>query len=112
MEPVAIIAAAVAVGASEGVRETSKQVIIDAYAALRDWLTSKYGSLVAELTGLEKEPEENLRRALLAKKLAGAGANVDVRLCDLADFAELGRRVGAPCGPNSRRLFAACCHRG
>ena len=54
MEPVAIIAAAVAVGASEGVRETSKQVIIDAYAALRDWLTSKYGSLVAELTGIEK----------------------------------------------------------
>ncbi|MEE3755460.1 hypothetical protein [Mycobacterium intracellulare] len=84
MDPVTIVAAAVAIGASEGVRETTKSAITDAYAALRNWLTSKYKSVTAEVTGLETEPEEELRRALLAKKLAAAGANDDSELRDLA----------------------------
>lgn len=36
MDPVTIVAAAVAIGASEGVRETTKTAITDAYAALRN----------------------------------------------------------------------------
>ncbi|WAC92236.1 hypothetical protein [Mycobacterium sp. Aquia_213] len=72
MEPVTMIAAAVAIGASDGVRKTAKEAITDAYAALKSWLTSRYGSVAAEVTGLEQEPEEELRRALLAKKLAAA----------------------------------------
>lgn len=84
MEPVTIIAAAVAIGASEGVRETAKKAITDSYAALRNWLTSRYGSLAAEVIGLEQEPEEELRRALLAKKLSAAGANNDSELHELA----------------------------
>lgn len=84
MEPVTLIAAAVAVGASDGVRETTKKVITDAYAALKSWLTSKYGSVATEVTGLEQEPDEELRRALLAKKLAAAGANDDDELRGLA----------------------------
>lgn len=84
MEPVTMIAAAVAIGASEGARETAKKVITDAYAALQSWLTSKYGSVAAEVTGLEQEPEEELRRALLAKKLAAVGANDDEELRGLA----------------------------
>jgi hypothetical protein len=63
MEPVTMIAAAVAIGASEGARETAKKVITDAYAALQSWLTSNYGSVAAEVTGLEQEPQEELRRA-------------------------------------------------
>lgn len=84
MDPVTMIAAAVAIGASAGARETTKTAITDAYAALRHWLTSKYGSVTAEVAGLEQEPEEELRRALLAKKLAGAGANNDSELGSLA----------------------------
>lgn len=84
MEPVTIIAAAVAIGASEGVRETAKKTVTDAYAALRNWLGSKYGSMAAEISGLEQEPDEKLRRALLAKKLRAAGANDDPELRKLA----------------------------
>jgi hypothetical protein len=84
MEPVTMIAAAVAIGASEGVRETAKKTITDAYAALRNWLGSKYGSVAAEISGLEQELWEELRRALLAKKLAAAGANDDPELRKLA----------------------------
>lgn len=84
MEPVTLIAAAIAIGASDGVRETTKSVIVDAYAALRNWITNKYSSVTAEVTGLEQEPEEELRRALLAKKLAAAGADDDEELCELA----------------------------
>jgi hypothetical protein len=84
MDPVTTIAAAVALGASEGLRKTAKEAITDAYAALKSWLTSKYGSVTAEVTGLEQDPEEELRRALLAKKLAAAGANDDEELRRLA----------------------------
>lgn len=85
MEPVALIAAAIAIGASDGVRETAKSVIVDSYAALRNWITTKYTSVTAEVTGLEQEPEEELRRALLAKKLAAAGAGDDDELRALAE---------------------------
>ncbi len=84
MEPVTMIAAAVAIGASEGARETTKQVVSDAYSALRRWITDKYASVTAEVDGLEREPEEELRRALLAKKLTQAGAADDAQLHDLA----------------------------
>lgn len=84
MDPVTLIAAAVAIGASEGVRETAKKTVTDAYAALRNWLEIKYGSVAGEISGLEQEPEEELRRALLAKKLAAAGANDDPELRELA----------------------------
>lgn len=85
MEPVTLIAAAVAIGASDGVRETTKSVIVDAYTALRNWITTNYGSVAAEVRGLEHEPEEELRRALLAKKLTAAGAGNDDQLRELAE---------------------------
>ncbi|CQD22486.1 hypothetical protein BN1232_05640 [Mycobacterium lentiflavum] len=84
MDPVTMVAAAVAIGASDGVRKTTKRAITDAYASLRNWLTSKYGGGTGEVTGLEQEPEEELRRALLAKKLAAAGGNDDSELRELA----------------------------
>src|SRR5690625_4308991 len=84
MDPVTIVAAADAIGASEGVRETTKTAITDAYAALRHWLTSKYTSVTAEVTGHETEPLKELRRALQATKLAAAGANDDSELRELA----------------------------
>ena len=84
MEPVTMVAAAVAIGASEGARETTKKVIGDAYAALRNWITNNYSSVTAEVAGLEQEPDEELRRALLAKMLTAAGAAEDWELHQLA----------------------------
>lgn len=84
MEPITMVAAAVAIGASEGARETTKRGITDAYAALRNWITKKYGSVAAEVAGLEQEPDEELRRTLLAKKLTAAGAADDSELHQLA----------------------------
>ncbi|MDL9947086.1 hypothetical protein QSJ19_16115 [Gordonia sp. ABSL11-1] len=86
MEPVTMVAAAVAIGASEGARDTTKKVISDAYTALRNWITNKYVSVSAEISGLEAEPDEELRRALLAKKLAAAGASEDTELLELAQM--------------------------
>jgi hypothetical protein len=84
MEPVTLIVAAIALGASDGARETTKQAIGDAYATLKGWITNRYSSVIAEVEGLEHEPEEELRRALLAKKLEQAGAGDDVDLLGLA----------------------------
>ncbi len=75
-----MVAAAVAIGASEGARETTKKVVSDAYGALRSWITNKYSSVTAEVDGLEQEPDEELRRALLAKKLTAVGGGADPEL--------------------------------
>ena len=84
MEPVTLIVAAIALGASDSARETTKQAIGDAYTAVKGWITNRYSSVTAEVEGLEQEPEEELRRALLAKKLDQAGAGDDVELLGLA----------------------------
>lgn len=84
MEPVTLIVAAIALGASDGARETTKQAIGDAYTAVKGWITNRYSSVTVEVEGLEQEPEEELRRALLAKKLDQAGAGDDVELLRLA----------------------------
>ena len=84
MEPVTLIVAAVALGASDGARETTRQAIGDAYTAVKGWIANRYGSVTAEIEGLEREPEEELRRALLAKKLDQAGAGDDAELLSLA----------------------------
>lgn len=84
MEPVSLIVTAIALGASDGARATTKQAISDAYTAVKGWITNRYSSVNAEVEGLEQEPEEELRRALLTKKLGQAGAGDDIELLGLA----------------------------
>jgi hypothetical protein len=84
MDPISAVVAAVALGASDGVREASKKLVSDAYRALRSLIGRRYSSVTAEVEGLEGEPEEELRRALLTKKLSQAGAGDDQELADLA----------------------------
>ena len=85
MEPLTLIATAVALGASEGARETGKKVVVDLYAGLKALITRRYEAVDAEVVGVESEPEEPLRRQLLAKKLGQAGAGDDEELRALAD---------------------------
>jgi hypothetical protein len=84
VDPVTLVVAAVALGASDGARDTAKQAIGDAYAAVKAWITERYGSVSAEVEDLEREPWEDLRRALLAKRLNQAGARDDAELVRLA----------------------------
>lgn len=83
MDPLTMVAVAVALGASEGGRETAKKVVVDSYTALRQFISNHYGSVTAEVEGVESEPEEQLRRQLLAKKLGQAGAGGDDELVAL-----------------------------
>ena len=84
MDPLTLVVVAVALGASEGARETAKNVVTDSYAALKQYITRRYASVTADLEGVESEPEEELRRQLLAKKLDQAGAAGDQDLQQLA----------------------------
>lgn len=67
MDPVTLIVAALALGASDGVRGTAKQAIGDAYSAIKGLVIKRYASVSADVEGLEQEPEEELRRALVEK---------------------------------------------
>ncbi|UPK66457.1 hypothetical protein MYP14_25645 (plasmid) [Rhodococcus pyridinivorans] len=81
MEPVTMmIATAVAVGASD----VAKQIVPDAYAALKALILNRYTAVGAEVAGVESEPDEPLRRQLLAKQLGKTGANKDDELRDAA----------------------------
>lgn len=84
MDPVTLVVAAIAIGASDGLRDTTKTAISDTYSALKGWIASKYGSVSAEVAGLEQEPEEELRHQLVAKKLSQVGAGDDAELVSLA----------------------------
>ncbi|MEV0712776.1 hypothetical protein AB0I48_35005 [Nocardia aurea] len=75
-----LMAAAVAAGAAAGAGDTAKQVVADAYAALKGLITRRYSTVEAEVVGVEYDPEEPLRRQLLAKQLGKAGAGTDLEV--------------------------------
>ncbi|WP_155981751.1 hypothetical protein [Nocardia sp. BMG111209] len=76
-----MIAAAVAAGAAAGVGDTAKQVVRDAYTALKGLIVRRYGVVEDRIAGVESDPAEPSRRRLLAEQLgrAGAGADEQVR---------------------------------
>lgn len=84
MDPLTMVAVAVALGASEGARETAKKVVTDSYSALRRWIVDRYEAARTDVVGVEGEPDEELRWQLLAKKLRQAGAEGDAELQRLA----------------------------
>ncbi|MFC3963123.1 hypothetical protein [Nocardia jiangsuensis] len=81
MDPVTLIVAAVAAGAAAGVTQVATQVVTDAYQAFKSLLTCKFEAIEAEVVGVERDPEEPLRRDLLAKELIklDAGEDLEVR---------------------------------
>ncbi|WP_159850067.1 hypothetical protein [Nocardia sp. CY41] len=72
-------------------REAGKKVVVDLYGGLKALITRRYEVVEAEVVGVESEPEEPLRRQLLAKKLGQAGAGEDEELRGLAE--ELLRQI-------------------
>lgn len=80
MDPVTLIAAAVAAGAAAGAGDTAKQVVVDGYAALKGLITHRYDVVEAEVVQVESEPEEPWRWQLLAEQLTRAGVGDDAQL--------------------------------
>ncbi|MFX0578871.1 hypothetical protein [Nocardia nepalensis] len=78
MDPVTLMAAAIAAGAAAGLTDTSKQAVIDAYGSVRELITRRYHSV--DLTGVEAQPELEAQHAELAQELQHAGAGDDEEL--------------------------------
>jgi hypothetical protein len=78
VDPVTIIVAAVALGAQEGVRDTAKQLVKDAYAGLKRLITDRYQGV--DPSGVENKPTSEAKRASLEEDLVDAGAGEDAEL--------------------------------
>ncbi|MGW5376635.1 hypothetical protein ACWESM_14415 [Nocardia sp. NPDC003999] len=79
MDPVtAAVVAAIAAGAVTGVSDTAAQAVNDAYAGLKSLLSGRYGGV--DVSGVERKPESEAKKASLAEDLADAGAAGDAEL--------------------------------
>ena len=89
MEPViTTIAAAVALGAAAGIKDTASKAVVDAYAGLKKLIQDRYKKnedVTDAVDYLVKKPEAEGRRQELSKALDGAGADKDAELVEAAE---------------------------
>ena len=89
MEPVIItIAAAVALGAAAGIKDTASKAVKDAYAGLKTLIQDRYKKnedVTDAVDYLVKKPEAEGRRQELSKALQYAGAESDQELARSAE---------------------------
>ncbi|MBF6222090.1 hypothetical protein IU479_28775 [Nocardia abscessus] len=78
MDPVTIVATAVAIGAAAGLTDTAKQSVTDAYGALKGLLTRRYRDV--DLAQVEAAPDSAAQRESLAGALDAHGAAEDHEL--------------------------------
>ncbi|MBV7706849.1 hypothetical protein NOVA_29095 [Nocardia nova] len=78
MDPVTMVAAAIAAGAAAGVSDTAKQGVSDAYRAVKALIAGRYRSVDVE--AVEQQPQSPQRRAALADELRQASAGDDEEL--------------------------------
>lgn len=83
MDPVSLVAIAVATGAAAALKDTAQQVVKDAYAGLRSLIVRRYSDVPVE--PLEKRPDSAAKRASLEEDLRDAGAATDAELVSLAE---------------------------
>ncbi|MGV9584430.1 hypothetical protein [Nocardia farcinica] len=89
----------------------TQRAIVDLYEGIKARIAARFGSASADLTALEAEPEEPLRRQLLAKTLDKAGAGEDAELVAdaralLLKVAELAPDAARSVGIELRRVQA------
>lgn len=88
MDPItAALLSALAFGVAGGLSETGKQLIPDAYKALKAALQQKFGvdaDLLKAVDDLEKKPDSQGRAATVQEEVAAAGADKDPELLKLA----------------------------
>ncbi|MFI1920291.1 hypothetical protein [Nocardia sp. NPDC020380] len=82
MDPVTIIATAVAVGAAAGLTDSAKQSVVDAYTGLKSLIARRYHDV--DIKQVEGKPESLAKRESLAEDLADQGAGDDSELLEAA----------------------------
>jgi len=75
MDPVTIIATALALGAATGVKSVAEQAVKDCYEGLKSLVKARYPSVAVDL--LEQKPESERRRKVVEEDLADAGVDQD-----------------------------------
>jgi len=98
MDPItAALVSALAVGVAGGLTETGKQLIPDAYKALKAALQQKFGlgsDLLDAVDELEKKPDSKGRAATLQEEVESAGADKDPALLKLAEALQAALQQG------------------
>ncbi|WP_416563159.1 hypothetical protein [Nocardia testacea] len=84
MDPLTLVAAAVAAGAAVGLTDTARQAVVDAYQGLKGLIARQYESV--DVSVVEARPEVASRQAVLAEELAAAGAGEDQELVAAARY--------------------------
>lgn len=88
MDPITTaIVAALSAGALSGLTETGKQVIADAYGALKILLKKKFGGqseVVKSVENLEAKPESSNRQGVLQEEVQAVHADQDPDLLQAA----------------------------
>ncbi|MCI5193906.1 MAG: hypothetical protein D3915_12400 [Candidatus Electrothrix sp. AU1_5] len=89
MEPIiTTIAAAVALGAGAGLKDTASKAVTDAYNGLKKLIQDRYKNdkgITFAVEHVSEEPEEESRRKMLEAALTGAGADKDTELVTAAE---------------------------
>jgi hypothetical protein len=89
MDPItAALVTALAMGVAGGLTETGKQLMPDAYKALKAALQRTFGldsDLLEAVDNLEKKPDSEGRAATLQEEVKAAGADKDPELLKLAE---------------------------
>lgn len=98
-------------GAATGLTETGAQAVKDAYAGLKSLISRKYGDV--DVSGVERKPDSESKRASLAEDLEDAGAAGDSELGEAAVVLLEAVRQHAPqavIGVDVEGLVAAALH--
>ncbi|WP_169811527.1 hypothetical protein [Nocardia harenae] len=83
VDPVtAAVVAAIAVGAAAGVQDTAAHAVKDAYVGLKSVISRKYRGV--DVSGVERKPDSEAKKASLAEDLDDAGAAGDAELAAAA----------------------------
>ncbi|WP_339133810.1 MAG: hypothetical protein WGN25_13755 [Candidatus Electrothrix sp. GW3-4] len=89
MEPVTTtIVAAIALGASQGLKDTAAQAVKDSWAALKKLIQDRYQDnedVTDALDYVRKKPEAEARQQMLANALKDAGAAHDQELAERSE---------------------------
>jgi Na+/phosphate symporter len=87
MDPVTLVALAIATGAVLGLKETASEVVKDTYKALKKRLLKKHGDQAEvgdAVKKVEAAPNSEARQALLKEELAKTDVANDAKLLELA----------------------------
>ena len=82
VEPVTMIAAALAAGAAAGLKPMAEQVVKDAYEGLKTLIQQKYRKV--DVAIVEADPKSESRREVVEEELAKAAADQDEELLSRA----------------------------